>query len=104
MLWLSKTSIEMPDYMWQAMLLHERDVVYQHIAAEVSLKPKLLWVGKYGLVGVSNTNTQISTRIAPALLGLRLQALKISIYDYLPKFHQINVELFLNCYDLSISQ
>ncbi|KAL5266598.1 hypothetical protein ACHWQZ_G003840 [Mnemiopsis leidyi] len=35
MLWLSKTSIEMPDYMWQAMLLHERDVVYQHIAAEV---------------------------------------------------------------------
>ena len=35
MLWLSKTSIEMPDYMWQAMLLHERDVVYQHMAAEV---------------------------------------------------------------------
>ena len=41
------------------------------------------------------------TRIAPALLGLR-QALKISIYDYLSKFHQINVELFLNGYDLII--
>ena len=38
------------------------------------------------------------TRIAPALLGLR-QALKISIYDYLSKFYQINAELFLNCYD-----
>ena len=49
----------------------------------------------------SNANGQ--TRIAPALLGLRL-ALKISIYDYLPKFHQINVKLFLNCYDLIISQ
>ena len=32
------------------------------------------------------------TRIAPAMLGLR-QALKISIYDYLPKCHQINAEL-----------
>ena len=41
------------------------------------------------------------TRIAPALLGLR-QALKISIYDYLPKFHQINAELFLNCNDAII--
>ena len=43
----------------------------------------------------------IATRIAPALLGLR-QALKISIYDYLSKFHQINAELFLNCYDAII--
>ena len=43
----------------------------------------------------------LSTRIAPALLGLR-QALKISIYDYLSKFHQINAELFLNCYDAII--
>ena len=41
------------------------------------------------------------TRIAPALLGLR-QALKISIYDYLSKFHKINAELFLNCYDAII--
>ena len=51
MLWLSKTSIEMPDYMWQAMLLHERDVVYQHIAAEVSLKPKLPWQLRFGSRG-----------------------------------------------------
>ena len=41
--------------------------------------------------------TNLITRIAPALFGLR-QALKISIYDYLSKFHQINAELFLNCY------
>ena len=41
------------------------------------------------------------TRIAPVLLGLR-QALKISIYDYLSKFHKINAELFLNCYDAII--
>ena len=41
------------------------------------------------------------TRIAPALLGLR-QALKISIYDYLSKFNQTNIELFLNCYDAII--
>ena len=47
---------------------------------------------------VSVTDT---TRIAPALLGLRL-ALKISIYDYLSKFNQINAELFLNCYDAVI--
>ena len=46
--------------------------------------------------------TEFQTRIAPALLGLRL-ALKISIYDYLPKFHQINAhEFFLNCYDAII--
>ena len=43
----------------------------------------------------------METRIAPAFLGLR-QALKISIYDYLPKFHQINVELFLKCYNVII--
>ena len=42
------------------------------------------------------------TRIAPPLLCLR-QALKISIYDYIPKSHQIYVELFLNCYDAIIS-
>ena len=41
------------------------------------------------------------TRIAPALFGLR-QAQKISIYDYLSKCHQINAELFLNCYDAII--
>ena len=44
---------------------------------------------------------KLLTRIAPALLGLR-QALKISIYDHLPKFHQIYAELFLNCYDAII--
>ena len=50
----------------------------------------------------SERATEITTRIAPALLGLR-QALKISIYDYLSKFHQINAELFLNyCYDAII--
>ena len=38
------------------------------------------------------------TRIASALLGLR-QALKISIYDSLPIFHQITVDLFLNGYN-----
>ena len=43
----------------------------------------------------------LKTRIAPALLGLR-EALKISIYDYLPKYHQINFELFLNCYNVII--
>ena len=44
----------------------------------------------------------IETRIAPTLLGLR-QALKISIYDYLPKFHQINAELLLKfCHDAII--
>ena len=42
----------------------------------------------------SNLEETVITRIAPALLGLRL-ALKISIYDYLSKFNQINVELFL---------
>ena len=39
-----------------------------------------------------------TTRTTPALLGLR-QALKISIYDYLSRFYQINAELFINCYD-----
>ena len=43
-------------------------------------------------------NCYHETRIAPALLGLR-QALKISIYDCLPIFHQITVELFLNGYN-----
>ena len=56
-----------------------------------------------GVCRVSHWFEENLTRIAPALLGLRL-ALKISIYDYLPKFPQINVELFLNCYDLIISQ
>lgn len=36
MLWLCKISVQMPDYSWHALLLHERDVVYQHIAAEVT--------------------------------------------------------------------
>ena len=39
--------------------------------------------------------TKKKTRIGPALLGLR-QVLKISIYDCLPIFHQISVELFLD--------
>ena len=53
--------------------------------------------------GPSASLVLTQTRIAPALLGLR-QALKISIYDYLPipKFHQINAELFINCYDAII--
>ena len=55
------------------------------------------------VLGIYFNSIAVITRIAAALLGLRL-ALKISIYDYLPKFHQINVELFLNCYDLIISQ
>ena len=38
----------------------------------------------------------------PALLGLR-QAPKISIYDYLPKCHQIKADLSLNCYDAILS-
>ena len=49
----------------------------------------------------SNLKSLNLTRIAPALLGVR-QALKISIYDYRSKFHQINAELFLNCYDAII--
>ena len=35
MLWLCKINIQMPDYSWHALLQHERDVVYQHHAAEV---------------------------------------------------------------------
>ena len=40
-------------------------------------------------VPIEAINFLSQTRIVPALLGLR-QALKISIYDYLSKFHQIN--------------
>ena len=35
MLWLCKINLQMPDFMWNALLLHERDVVYQHKAAEI---------------------------------------------------------------------
>ena len=53
MLWLSKTSIEMPDYMWQAMLLHERDVVYQHMAAEVYEPYSLRFGGRGASIHIS---------------------------------------------------